>query len=287
MGRLGSDASLHSKESFVRLDIGNRSAARLVPALVAATLLFAGCAPTPAPAPTETPASSEPSAEPTAAAPTPEPTSESAEAPAECEPVALAAGAVVEGADLGPCLQAIVVGHESGTLTLTGDELAGQVVYRYAPTFDFRADLETGDGPLALSFVDDVMMLDTGEGPVVGDRESSDPDEQMAGTTGELYRVFADPGFISDLIREGATWTVADAAEELALDDGTTVEAWRIDSDAPYSWFDIPVEAYAVWVTEEWAPVRAESTTGFLGRTTTITQQFSGLGDAVTITPLG
>lgn len=254
-------------------------------AAVAAVLALTGCTGPAEPGPTDPPSTATttptepgtPSSTPTAAAPV-------VEKPVECETLDLAA-TTVTGGDLGPCIQAVLVRYDSGTLTISGDELAGKIVYHYDPMFEFRGELETGAGPASISFVDGAMLLDDGDGPVVADVDSADVSQQEAGSTAEIYRVFSDPGFMGDLIGAGETWQVSPEPEDVETPDGT-VEAYRLVSAAPYTWYDIPVESYTLWITTEGLPVAAESTTGFLGRTATITQKLSGLGDPVTISPL-
>lgn len=258
--------------------------------LLAATavLALAGCsdAETPAPSTSPTASASASAAPPASASPTPDATAGApvVETPVECETLDLASGTVA-GSDLGPCLQAVLVRYDTGTLTISGDELAGEVSYHYDPMFEFRGDLETGGGPVAISFVDGDMLIDEGDGPVVADPDSADPTEQAAGTAAEAYRVFSDPGFLGDLIGGGDTWSVSAAPEPVETPDGS-VEAYRLESTAAYDWYGIPIDAYTLWLTEDFRPVAAESTTGFLGRTATLTQQLSGLGEPVTISPL-
>ncbi|MFS0866685.1 hypothetical protein AB3M83_05030 [Microbacterium sp. 179-B 1A2 NHS] len=257
-------------------------------ALTAVALLaLAGCTGTaePAPAASDTTVAS-PSPTQTGAAPTPTATAAD-DVPVECESLTVPPGGTVSGEDLGPCLQAALVLADTGTLTLSGDELGGTVQYRHRPDFAFSGELETGDGAVAMSFVDGVMMLDSGDGPVVGDPESDDPDEQLAGVTGELYRVFSDPGFIADFIAAGETWEIGSETEELSPAGGDAVTAVRARSTAPFSWYDIPIDSYTVFFAEDFTPVSASSTTGFLGHTSSITQDFSGVGEPVSIEPIG
>jgi hypothetical protein len=255
--------------------------------LLAAAVALSGCTVGADPVDDPSDAASSPAAAPATPTPTPTPvaTETAIETPAECETLDLAAGTVA-GAELGPCVQAMLVRYDSGILTLAGDEIAGKVAYHYDPMFEFRGDLETGAGPAAISFVDGVMLLDEGDGPVVADVDGATPEEQSAGTTAEAYRVFSDPGFIGDLIGEGESWTVSSAPESVDLPGGEAIDAYRIDAAAPYAWFDIPIDAYTLWLTADARPVAAESTTAFLGRTATVTQQLSQLGEPVTILPL-
>lgn len=256
-------------------------------AAVALTLALAGCTGQTTPAPPASSASGAAAPSPTATEPAPSPTTAApaVDTPPECETLDLSAGTVA-GADLGPCIQATLVRYDSGTLTIDGDELAGTVVYHYDPAFEFRGDLETGAGPAAISFVGGVMLLDEGDGPVVADVGASDAGSQAAGSTAEVYRVFSDPGFMGDLIGAGESWSVSDAPEKVETPDGGSVDAYRLESGAAYSWYDIPIDSYTLWLTADGRPVAAESTTGFLGRTATVTQHLTGLGEPVTITPL-
>jgi hypothetical protein len=259
----------------------------LLAASAAVVLALTGCSADPAPQPSSSPSGTASAAAPSgSAAPTATATSAApvVETPVECETVDLTAGTVA-GSDLGSCIQAVLVRYDSGTLTISGDELAGTVAYHYDPTFEFRGDLETGAGPASISFVDGVMLLDDGNGPVTADVDAADPAEQEAGATAEIYRVFSDPGFIGDLIGGSDGWSISDAPEAVETPDGP-VDAYRIENTAPYRWYDIPIDAYTLWLTEDYRPVAAESTTGFLGRTATLTQQLSGLGEPVSITPL-
>ncbi|WP_405373558.1 MULTISPECIES: hypothetical protein [unclassified Microbacterium] len=263
-----------------------------VAAAAVAAFTLTACGPASSPSPGATgPASAAPT--PSAAAPAetstpdPEPTAAAREVPPECESIDVELGGTLYGGDLGSCLQAAIAGYDTGMLTLTGPELAGEATYHYDPQFEFRANLETGDGPVEMSFVDGVMMLDDGSGPVVGDPESDDPDTRLAGVAGELYRVFSDPGFIGDLIDASESWNVADATDEVQLRSGETVTAYRVESSAPFRWFDIPVDSYAVQFTADWQPVSAASTSDFFGTSSTITQEFSRLGEPVSIEPLG
>lgn len=254
-----------------RLTTAGTAALTATLALVALTGCTPGPTSTTAPSPTvigtEAPEPAPSTTE--GAAPTP------ADTPVECEGIRVGEGSSIDGASLGPCLQASIERHGSGVLTVSGDELGGRIEYHYEPAFEFRGELETGDGPVSISFVDDVIMVDSGTGPIVGDASSDDAEAQMAGVAGELYRVFSDPGFIDDLIRESENWTVTH--------DG---ESWRADSNAPFSWYGIPVAAYSAWFSDGWDPIAAESTSDFLGHTATIRQDFSALGEPVDIAPL-
>lgn len=262
-----------------------------VAALATLVLLsLAACAPAEGNAPVASPTATDAAPAPTATAtavPAPDDTSEAGGVPVECETVDLTPGGTVAGEELGPCLQAALVQADTGTVTLSGAELGGTVQYRHSPAFAFAGELETGDGAVEMSFIDDVMTLDAGDGPIIADPESADPDEQLAGITGELYRVFSDPAFIAELIAAGDTWRIGSEPEEVTPAGGEPVTATRIESAAPFSWYDIPIEDYTVLVAEDFTPVTATSTTGFLGRSASMTQEFTGIGGPVSIEPVG
>lgn len=252
-----------------------------------AMLVLAGCSGAPAASESETPdAAPTASASPTASAtPTPEPAGWTA--PEECTGIDVSPGAAVAGEALGACMQKALSSYGTGRETISGEELGGEIEFRYVPDFEFQGSLETGDGPIEITFLDGTVWIDSGEGPVKGDTASSDPEEQMAGVAGELYRVFSDPSFAGDLIAASPTWTVASAQESITLANGDTVVATRITSDAPFDWYDLPVQRYVVWLAEDWTPVGSEGTASFFGSSSTITQHYYDLGEPVEITPVG
>lgn len=257
-------------------------------ALTAFTVLvLAGCSGAPAATESETPASAPAvsAAATPSATPTPEPAGWTA--PDECTAIDVSPGATVSGDELGACIQTALSSFGTGKETISGAELGGEIQFRYTPDFEFQGSLETGDGPVEITFLDGTMWIDSGSGPVKGDAESADPDEQMAGITGELYRVFSDPSFAGDLIAASPTWTVASAQESITLANGEAVPATRITSDAPFSWYDLPVQKYVVWFADDWTPVAAEGTASFFGASSTVTQQYYDLGEPVEITPVG
>lgn len=253
-----------------------------------AVLLLAGCSAAPAAeesvAPSSTPTAA--TATPTASTtPTPEPAGWTA--PEECTSLDVTAGATVDGETLGACLQKGLAAYGSGSETISGEELGGEVRFRYTPDFEFQGELETGDGPVKITFLDGTMWVDHGEGAVKGDLESADPDEQMAGIAGELYRVLSDPTFAGDLVAASPEWTVAAATESITLINGETVEAHRMRSAAPFSWYDLPVQEYVVWLAPDWTPVGSQATASFFGTASTVTQHYYDLGEPVEITPVG
>lgn len=258
---------------------------RRLPATVAAFVVaavLAGCTPE-EPAPSATTAPS-PTPTPTATAdatPAPEP-ADGWSAPASCTSIPLTAGGTIAGSALGPCIEQAFSSFGSGRVALSSAAISGTVSFTYAPAVSFQAALETGDGPLELTFVDGMTWVDYGDGPIRGDRDSDVLDEQMASVAGDLYRVFSDPAFAADLIGASPEWIVEAATDRIPA-AGEPVTAHRIVSAEPFAWFDIPIQEYAVWVAPDWTPVAAESTSDFLSARTTVTQEFHDLGEPVTI----
>lgn len=255
-----------------------------------AVLALAGCSAEPVaapstPAPVETPApvatdsgegvSEEPSDEP-----------EGWTAPGVCTSIPIALGGTVGGTDLGACVQEALSSYGTGKERVSGDGLGGEVQFRYVPDFEFQGDLETGDGPIQLTFIDGTMWVDSGDGPVRGDIDSTDSGEQMAGLAGELYRVFSDPTFAGDLIASSAEWTVTPQLVTRELPSGDVVEAYELTSAAAFDWHELPIDEYVVWFTEDWTPVAAQSTATLFGFSDTTLQEFYDLGEPVDITPV-
>lgn len=257
-----------------------RPSASAALAALASLVVLAGCT-TAEPEPTRTIGSPAPSA--SAPAPDPEPVSGGWTAPAACTSIAIAPGATLTGAALGACVEEALSSFGSGRMLLTGDQLAGTIAFTYSPRFSFAGELESGDGPVELTFVDETMWVDYGDGPIRGDATSAVTDEQMAGIAGELYRVFSDPAFAGDLIASSPSWTVDTAPARHTLPTGE-VDAYRIVSAAPFAWYDIPVQEYVLWVAPDWTPVAAQSTSDVLSARATVTQDFYDLGEPITVT---
>ncbi|MDA4891357.1 hypothetical protein PFZ55_31200 [Streptomyces sp. MS2A] len=261
----------------------------LVPgAVIVLAALLAGCTAT-APAPTGSPSAdaSTPSPLPNATlTPTPTPSEKTWASPAECAALPLSPGAAYDGATLGACVAMALRSTGSGLETIRSGSQNGEVRFRYAPDFEMQGTIDDAEGSMEVTYIDGQMWIDRGTGPIAGDVTSADPEVMIAGIAGELTRIFADPAATVDLIAASPTWTVQEPAP-VELPNGTTVDAYRIVSDAAFSWGGVGVDAYELWYSDGWVPVGATGTVSFLGLTETATQYYHDLGSPVEITPVG
>lgn len=207
-------------------------------------------------------------------------------APDACTALDLTVGASIDGTALGACVSTALVSYGSGREYVETSTSAGEVVFRYDPDFEMQGDVETADGPMQLTFLDGVMWVDHGNGPVRGDIESEDMDEMMAGLAGEMYRMYSEPTMTAELIAASASWLVG-AEEDVTLGNGEVVKAFPITSAAPFTWNEIPVEQSIAWFAADWTPVGVRGTVSMMGMTETTTQTYYDLGADVEITPVG
>ncbi|MGP7959415.1 hypothetical protein ACTVCO_01190 [Sanguibacter sp. A247] len=207
--------------------------------------------------------------------------------PAECASLDLAPGAHLGGKGLGACVSRALVSYGSGRMEMTGEQLAGTVAFTYDPDYAFRVEGEGATGAIRMSYVDGEIWLDDGSGPVRGDADSDDMGTRLAGFAGEAYRALSDPALTADLVAASDGWTVAADRESRTLPDGSTVEAFRIVSDKPFTWNEMPVTEYVLWYGDDWVPVGAQGTVAVFGTSATSVQTFYDLGADITIEPLG
>lgn len=249
-------------------------------ALSGVVLLLAGCT-APADPAEETPA---PSA--AASVPPGDTSASSWVAPQECLSLDLTPDATIDGAALGGCVSTALSSHGSGREHVESSSLTGEIAFQYSPDFQMSGEVQSADGPMTLTYVDATMWIDRGDGPVKGDVTSSDPEEQLIGFAGEMYRIFSDPAMAADLIAAGSAWIVG-AEEDVELGNGETIRAFPIVASAPFSWNEIPVQDSLVWFAADWTPVGVRGTVSMMGVTETTTQTFYDLGEPVEITPIG
>ena len=209
---------------------------------------------------------------------------EGREVPASCAALTLAPGSVLDGTGLGDCVSQALASFGSGTMQTIGDPY-GEVDFTYDPDYSFRGEFTGPDGPISLTFVDGVMWVDTGSGPVKGDTESADPEEQMAGVAAALYRVFSDPAQTASLVAAQPNWTVQQARDQVSLPDGSTVESFKIVSDGPFVWNEIPVAEYILWYGDDWVPVGSQASMTVMGQSAINSQKYYDLGAPITIAP--
>lgn len=206
--------------------------------------------------------------------------------PDSCAALNLAPGVALDGTDLGTCLTESLSSYGSGRMQMTTDTV-GEIEFTYSPEYNFQGNFEGPDGPVRMSFVDGVMWIDLGDGPVKGDIESDNFDEQMAGMAGELYRFYSDLEQTVQLIALQPTWNVVGEKETVALPTGEQVEAYRIVSGGSFVWNEVPVSEFVVWFGEDWVPVSTQATMEMMGMSVTNSQKFYDLGEKIVITPLG
>lgn len=207
-------------------------------------------------------------------------------APASCRSLPLEPGGTLPGGALGECVSRALRSFGSGKERVRSPELDGEISFTYDPDFAFQGGGRTSSGFVEMTYVDQTMWVDRGEGPVRGDVASDDLEEQMVGVAGEMYRIFADPSMTADLIAASRSWRVAAKLDRRTLPDGERVAAHRIASTAPFRWHDIPVEEFVVWFAPDWTPVGTQASIRLGGTVSTSAQDFYDLGEPVTIAPM-
>lgn len=206
--------------------------------------------------------------------------------PDSCAALDLSPGAQLEGTALGECVSEALSGYGTGKMRLTADTY-GDIEFSYTPEYNFQGKLQGTDGPISIVFLDGEMWLDSGSGPVRGDLDSADPEEQLAGAAAELYRFYSDLEQTAQLIQSQPVWNVAQAQDAISLPNGDSVQSYRITSAGAFTWNEMPVSEFILWFGEDWVPVGDQATMSFLGTSATHTQHFYDLGEPVTIEPLG
>ncbi|WP_456286411.1 hypothetical protein M1D46_01735 [Microbacterium sp. JZ70] len=246
-------------------------------AALALAAAIAGCAAQTPPhetAPEETAAPS-PTAETAPATVTPTPTPSGWTAPDSC--AGIEAGATVDGADLGACVQDVLVAQGSGRISLSGPMLRGTVDFTFEPDYAFHLDGTGGtDIPFDLWFVDGAHWLDRGDGAVEADASSDDRDQQIAAEAADYAAPFSDPRAIAELIAASPAWEVA--AEPAAAG------VYRIASTAPFRWNEVDVDTFVLRLASDATPLSAEVALTVHGFAGTVTQTFERLGQPVEIT---
>lgn len=255
-----------------------------VSALLAVTAMvaLAGCS-----APAEPDASRAPTeSSPASAAPEASAEPQGWAAPESCDALDLTPGASLTGMALGECIAAGLISFGSGKEHVDGGTMSGEIGFRFDPDFEFQGTVDSNGEPMTMTFIDNVMWIDRGDGPVRGDVSSENLDEQMVGVAGELYRIYSDPTQHADLMSASPAWTVG-GLEPLTLGNGETRNGIRVSSAAPFTWNEVPVDEYHVWFAEDRSPLGNRATISMMGITDTTTQTFYDLGEPVEITPVG
>ncbi len=222
--------------------------------------------------------SSDAASDPTASPDQPPDDTTGHEPPAECADLELTAGATLDPAALGECVSTALVAFGSGRESIHDSETDTEVEFQYDPDFEFHTD----DGTSTITYLDGTLWVDTGSGPIKGDVDSDNPDEQMAGFVADMFRIFADPAVTSDLVASAPGWKVTEP-ESVELGNGETVQAYRITSTGSFTWRQFPVNEFVLWYGEDWYPVASEGNLAFWGTDETVRQTYYDLGEPVEI----
>lgn len=249
---------------------------RRAAALLAVAAVLAGCSAQTAPeetAPEETaPASPTPDAAPT---PSATPTPSGWTAPDSCDDIE--AGATVDGADLGACVQDVLVAQGSGRIGLSGPMLSGAVDFTFEPAYAFHLDgVGAADARVDLRYVDGAHWLDLGAGPVKADASSADPTQQAAAEAAAYAAPFSDPRAIAELIAASPAWQVEE--------EPAAAGVYRIASVASFTWDGVDVSTFVLRLASDATPLSAEVALTVHGVAGTVTQRFERLGEPVEIT---
>lgn len=207
------------------------------------------------------------------------------EIPDSCSALELQPNAQFTGGDLGVCVADSLASFGSGKMQLTADSY-GVVEFTYDPEYSFQATLEGSGESTKLVFQDGEMWVDAGAGPIKGDLESDDPQQQLIGAAAQMYRYYSDPKQTEGLIAAQPAWQTDAEQALVSLPDGSDIDAYRITSADEFTWNGFPVSEAILWFAEDWTPVGVQATVAFGGNAETYSQQFYDLGMPVTIRPL-
>lgn len=207
-------------------------------------------------------------------------------APEACAALELTPGTTIDGEGLGACLSTALFSFGSGRESLDSSTGTGEVVFRYVPDFEFQGTLVTAEGDVHMTYADSTMWIDRGTGVIKGDLNSEDFEEQVAGLTGEMYRMFSDPALAAEMIGSSPVWAISEI-EPFTLGNGEVSQSYRITSSAAFTWNEIPISQYSVWFESDWTPTGSEATIEMMGISDTARQTYYELGEPVEITPVG
>ncbi|MFE3942769.1 hypothetical protein ACFXPV_13010 [Streptomyces sp. NPDC059118] len=205
--------------------------------------------------------------------------------PAECDGLQLKGGTTLAGSDLSKCLVAALKAYGSGTESVQSGDESGTSRFVFGDEPALAGSMTGPEGEKAYVFKgEDEWIKTPGLGKwVKGDKNSSDPQEQIVAATGKLYRALADPEVTAQMIASAPEWTVEQERPVISLENGEDVTAWRIVNKKPYTFLGAAVREHILWFGDDFTPYggQAESRAG--GVLSTTTQHFYDLGKPVTI----
>lgn len=243
--------------------------------------LLSGCTgPGGAPAPVSSTASATPGGStPTAGA------AASVSSPKECDNVDLIADAKISGADLSACVIAFSRAAGSGHEYLQAGDASGEVDFVFGEAPAMSGTITGPDGPRSFILTKDDAWVTFDGAWVRGDSASSDSRAVIAGTVGQAFRSYADPSVAAGFIASAPSWTVQPGREAVTFPDGSTVSAWRVQVDAPFSANGATVNDMVIWLGDGHRVIGNQATVDVGGTSTTTLQQYTRWGEPVTITP--
>ncbi|MFB7917374.1 hypothetical protein [Streptomyces sp. NPDC056061] len=207
--------------------------------------------------------------------------------PAECGGLQLKGDATFAGPALSKCLVAAMNAYGSGTESVQSGEESGTSQFVFGDEPALSGSMTGPEGEKAFVFKgDDEWIKTPGLGKwVKGDKNSTDPQEQIVAATGKLYRALADPAMTAQMIASAPEWTVERERPVISLDNGEDVTAWRIVNKKPYTFLGSEVREHILWFGDDFTPYGGQAESRAAGVLATTTQRFYDLGEPVTIEP--
>jgi len=258
--------------------------AALTLALAAVFALSACTAASPLSGSSPTESASTPGATATATAPGSTGGAAAISAPADCDAVDLKPGAKVAGTDLAACVVGYSRAARSGHVSMSAsDGASGGADFVFGDAPSMSGTVTSSDGTTSFVLTPDEAWVTLDGAWVQGDVNSSDPKKMLAGTVGQAYRAFADPSAAASLISAASSWTVQTDQDAVDVPGEGQVQAWRLQSDAPFSALGTQVQDMIVWLSSAHVPVGTQATVSVGGVQTTTAQHFSRWGMPVSI----
>ncbi|MGW2184114.1 hypothetical protein ACWCXX_40455 [Streptomyces sp. NPDC001732] len=205
--------------------------------------------------------------------------------PSECDGLQLKGGTTLAGSALSKCLVAALKAYGSGTEAVQSGDESGTSRFLFGDEPALAGSMTGPEGEKAYVFKgEDEWIKTPGLGKwVKGDKNSSDPQEQIVAATGKLYRALADPEMTAQMIASAPEWTVEQERPVLSLENGEDVTAWRIVNKKPYTFMGAAVREHILWFGDDFTPYGGQAESRTAGVMSTTTQHFYDLGKPVTI----
>lgn len=182
--------------------------------------------------------------------------------PASCAPLGADPGSSLPGPAVATCWGDALQAHGSVRAWTNGPPaMEAEVVL--SPSLLLRT--EASDGRVVV-VVDGAAYSSIDGRWVAGVLNSDVEDEALVAATGEFATSSFSPQGLGQGIRECATWKVASARDTVTLHDGSeALGLVRLDCLAPFDSLGATTADAALWVREDWTPVRHASTLSVAG----------------------